>query len=60
VTAAKRAVSVVLVVTGLIMIVVTAAAGAGIAPAVGYFFGAGLTAAGGLRLYLLRKGPQRG
>ncbi len=51
-TSARRAVSVVLVVTGVIMIVVTAAAGAGIAPAVGYVFGAGLVAAGGLRLYL--------
>jgi hypothetical protein len=33
---------------------VTAASGAGVAPAVGYIFGAGLVAAGSLRLYLTK------
>ena len=51
---ATKALSVVLVVLGAVMLVVTAAAG-GSGLAVGYIFGAGLLAAGALRLYLLSK-----
>ena len=51
---ATRALSVVLIVLGVALLVVTAAAG-GSGLAVGYVFGAGLLLAGALRLYLLSR-----
>jgi hypothetical protein len=51
---ATRAVSLLLIVLGALMLVVTAAAG-GSGLAVGYLFGAGLLLAGALRLYLLSR-----
>jgi hypothetical protein len=51
---ATRALSVVLIVLGAALLVVTAAAG-GSGLAVGYVFGAGLLVAGALRLYLLSR-----
>lgn len=51
---ATRAMSVVLIVLGALMLVVTAVAG-GSGLAVGYVFGAGLLVAGVLRLYLLSR-----
>jgi hypothetical protein len=51
---ATRGISVVLIALGALMLVVTAAAG-GSGLAVGYVFGAGLLAAGALRLYLLSR-----
>lgn len=51
---ATRAMSVVLIVLGALMLVVTAVAG-GSGLAVGYVFGAGLLLAGALRLYLLSR-----
>jgi len=51
---ATGALSVVLIVLGVALLVVTAAAG-GSGLAVGYVFGAGLLLAGALRLYLLSR-----
>ena len=51
---ATKALSIVLVVLGAVLLVVTAAAG-GSGFAVGYVFGAGLLVAGALRLYLLSR-----
>jgi hypothetical protein len=51
-TVATRMFSAVLVVLGVTMVVVTAAAGGGMRPAFGYLMGAALALAGGLRYYL--------
>ena len=51
---ATRALSVVLMVLGAALLIVTAAHG-GSGLAVGYIFGAGLLVAGALRLYLLTR-----
>jgi hypothetical protein len=56
VTVATRVMSALLVVLGVTIVAVTAAAGGGARPAVGYVIGTGLAAAGGLRLYLLHRG----
>ncbi len=49
---ATMAFSVLLLALGVAVVVRTAAAGAGADVAVGYVFGAGITLAGALRLYL--------
>jgi len=51
---ATLALNLALVVLGVVALVRTAA-GAGLAPAVGYLLGVGLVVAGGLRLWLLRR-----
>jgi hypothetical protein len=49
--------SALLAAVGVAVIVVTAVSGGGARPAFGYLFGAGLAAAGAVRLYLALSGP---